>query len=433
MKTAAQIKAEIKDLQQKQLAHLNAHEGKEMDADALKTARQYDADIEQKLAEYSEQAQSEQRAENNRQAMAQIFAPDAKAAQPTSDGEKQAHKDAVDAAMKTIGQLFVENRHFKAWHDEMTAGGRQEMPGNMSIKSPVVQMDESLLERKAVITGLSSTSGGALVVNDRTNIIVPAVRDDIRVVDLLTRMSTSSDAVEYVQVTSETNAAAPVAEATAVNDGAKPESSVALAVKTALVETIAHYINITRRAAADAGQLRSYIDDFLMWGLLDALNDQIINGTGTPPQLVGLDDLSGTQSQAWSNNILETTRKARTLVRTVGGATPTAYVMNPTDWETIDLLQDNENRYYFGGPSRLGTPVLWGLPVVEDEAVTAGLGFVGDFRMGVVWDREQARIYLTDSHSDYFIRNILTLLAEMRVAVGWLRPSAFVEIDLTAA
>jgi HK97 family phage major capsid protein len=111
---------------------------------------------------------------------------------------------------------------------------------------------------------------------------------------------------------------------------------------------------------------------------------------------------------------------------------PTAYVMNPLDWEDIDLLQDNEARYMFGGPQRMGTPVLWGLPVVEDEAVTEGLAFVGDWRMGIIWDREQARILMTDSHSDYFIRNILTLLAEMRVAIGWLRPAAFVEIDLTA-
>jgi HK97 family phage major capsid protein len=199
---------------------------------------------------------------------------------------------------------------------------------------------------------------------------------------------------------------------------------------TAIVETIAHYINITRRAAADAGQLRTYVDQFLMYGLMDTLNDQIINGTGTTPQLVGLDDLANTQAQAYDTSLLITTRRARTLVNTTGGATPSAYVFNPLDWEDIDLLTDNENRYYFGGPARVGTPVLWGLPVVEDEAVAEGQGYVGDWSMGIIWDREQARIYMTDSHSDFFIRNILTLLAEMRVAVGWLRPAAFVEIDL---
>lgn len=427
MRTATAVKAELKELRTK-YEEVIAKNDPSHEAEL----REMDGKIETLLAEYSSRAQDEAKAESNRQAMAQIFAPDSKAAKPTSDGDKSSHNEKVDLFTKSIGELFTQNRHFKAWYDEMTSGGTQAMPSNMSVKSPVVELGESLLERKAVITGLSSTSGGALVVNDRTNILVPAVRDEMRVVDLMRRMTTNSDTVEYVQVTTETNAAAGVLEATAVNDGAKPESSVAMAVVSEIVETIAHYINITRRAAADAGQLRAYVDDFLMWGLMDTLNDQVINGTGTTPQLQGLDDLSGTQAQAWDTDILTTTRKARTLVRTVGGATPTAYVLNPADWQTIDLTQDNEARYYFGGPARVGTPMLWGLPVVEDEAVTAGLGFVGDWRMGIIWDREQARIYMTDSHSDYFIRNILTLLAEMRVAIGWLRPAAFVEIDLTA-
>lgn len=425
MKTAASLKAELKDIQAKQVAHLAAFEGKEMDTEAIKTARELDNDIETKLREYSEQAQAEQKATSNRQAMAQIFAPESKAA--TSDGSTQPRAETL----RTLADRVLNDPHFKAWHESMTSGGDR-FPDRVPVLSPKITVDQSLFALKAVITGLSSTSGGALVVNDRTNILVPAVRDEMRVADLLRRMSTSSDTVEYVRVTTETNAAVPVLEATSVSTGAKPESSVALAVVTAIVENIAHFINITRRAAADAGQLRGYIDDFLMWGLLDILNDQIINGTGTTPELQGIDDLSGTQAQAWDTDILTTTRKARTLVRITGGAMPTAYVLNPLDWQTIDLLTDNENRYYFGGPSGVGQPVLWGLPVVEDEAVTQGLGFVGDWRMGVIWDREQANILMTDSHSDYFIRNILTLLAELRVAVGWLRPAAFVEMDLTA-
>jgi HK97 family phage major capsid protein len=79
---------------------------------------------------------------------------------------------------------------------------------------------------------------------------------------------------------------------------------------------------------------------------------------------------SGRQTQAWSTNILTTTRKAKTIVGTVGRARPNAYVLNPSDWETIDLLQDNEARYFYGGPAQVGVPRLWGLPVVEEEAMS---------------------------------------------------------------
>ena len=138
--------------------------------------------------------------------------------------------------------------------------------------------------------------------------------------------------------------------------------------------------------------------------------------------------MTGTQSQAFSVDLLTTTRKARTKVRVTGRAVATAYVMNPTDWETIDLLKDSEARYYFGGPSVLGTPRLWGLPVVESEAMTAGTSVVGDWRKAVLWDREQAQILTSDSHSDFFVRNLLAILAELRAAFGVLQPAAFVEI-----
>jgi HK97 family phage major capsid protein len=119
-------------------------------------------------------------------------------------------------------------------------------------------------------------------------------------------------------------------------------------------------------------------------------------------------------------------------VRVTGRARPTAYILNPTEWETIDLLQDNEGRYFFGGPSVLGTPRLWGLPVVESEAMTAGVGVVGDMRQCVLWDREAASIMASDSHMDFFTRNMVAILAELRAAFGIFRPAAIVEMDLTA-
>lgn len=430
-RTAAQVKAEIKEIRDKYEAIFAKGDATESEQDEM---REMDVKLETLTEEYSNRLQDERRAKSNREAMKNLFADDGDNAS-VGDGKKADDGDQIvntTAEFETIGKRLIEHPDFKNWLNDLTGGGTRRISDNMAVKSPIIELPSSIHETKALITGLSSTSGGALVVNDRRDIVVPLGRDDLRVVDLLTRMSTTSDAVEFVRVTTETNAAAPTAEATSSSDGAKPESAVALAVVTELVETIAHWIPITRRAASDASQIMSYVNDFLMWGLMDTLNDQIINGTGTTPQLRGLDDLSNTQSQAFDTDILTTTRKARTLVRTVGKANPTAFVMSPENWEEIDLLQDNEARYFFGGPARVGSPMLWGLPVVEEEAVAADQGFVGDWRMGIVFDREQAQIYMTDSHDDFFIRNILVLLAEMRVAIAWLKPAAFVEMTLGA-
>ena len=137
------------------------------------------------------------------------------------------------------------------------------------------------------------------------------------------RRARSSTMSSYPVITGITNNAAPVAEATAASgsSGAKPESGLALSRVTETVKTIAHWLPATKRALADAGQIRTLVDNFLRYGLEEELEDQMVNGDGTGENFTGLLTLSTTTPQAWSTNILTTTRKARTLVRTTGRAT----------------------------------------------------------------------------------------------------------------
>lgn len=395
-----------------------------MPNDEIKQVRDLDAEISSLLADFSEARQDEDRAKSNREAMAQIFGSESKSDDKgVSDGDREPERKTRAAS---LSEMVMADKQFKAWHDEMTAGGTKPISERVSVKSPPVEID---FEVKTLVTGLSATSGGAFVVNDRTDIVVPLLRNDLNILDLVTVMPTSSDNVEFVRATTETNAAAGVAEATSGSDGAKPESALAWAVVTSPIETIAHWIPVTRRAVADAPQLSGFIDNFLFYGLRTELATQVLTGASTP-DLVGIANTANVQAQAFDTDILTTTRKARTLVKTVGGGMPSAYVIPPESWETIDLLQDNEARYLFGGPQRMGSPVLWGLPVVESEHAAADTGYVGDWRQAVLWDRMQATIYMTDSHSDFFIRNILVLLAEMRAGFSLLRPQNFVEITL---
>lgn len=327
----------------------------------------------------------------------------------------------------TPGEQFVNDPAFKTWFKNTFPNGH--VPDRAKVESPAFQTD-----MKTLITGVSSTSAGALVVNDRLSIIDPGTfQRPITVLDLLTRGTTGSDTVEYVRQGTHTNNAAPVAEATATGDGtgAKPESAMVLAIVTEVVKTIAHWIPATRRALADAGQLRTLIDSFLRYGLTEELEDQVLNGSGVGENFTGIYNTTGTSTQAYDTSLIITTRKARTKVMTQGRATPTAWVMHPTDWEAFDLLKDGEDRYYFGGPTVLGTPRLWGLPVVESEANAAGFALVADFRLAALWDRQQAQIMVSDSHSDFFVRNMIAILAELRAAFGVIRPAAFVETDLT--
>jgi HK97 family phage major capsid protein len=287
---------------------------------------------------------------------------------------------------------------------------------------------------KALVTGLSSTSAGAFIINERKPIVdMGTFYRPLKIRDIITIGRTSSDTVEYVREGTHTNAAAPVAEATATSgsSGEKPESSAAFSVVTETVKTIATWIPATRRAVADAGQLRTMLERLLRYFLDEEVEDQIIAGSGVGENFTGILNVSGTTAQAFDTDLLTTYRKARTKVALTGRATPTAYVIHPNDWEDLDLLTDNEERYYFGGPVGAGTPRLWGVPVIESEAMTEGTAMVAQWDLLVMWDRMQTQILMSDSHSDFFIRNLIALLAELRGALGCLRPAAFVEIALS--
>jgi HK97 family phage major capsid protein len=341
----------------------------------------------------------------------------------------------------TLGQHFVSSAEYK----ELLAGA----PGGQFSKQHKVQTRPVGYERllgerrqKALVTGASQTSGGAFVFPDilpGLQVGLEAFQRPLVLRDLVTNGTTTSDTVEYVRLTGTTNAAAPVAEATDLNTGTKPQSGLTAGRVTTPVRTIAHWIPVTKRALSDAAQVRTLIDNFLEYGLEEELEDQMIGGDGTGENFTGLANTSGIQLQAWDTDLFTTLRRAKTKVRTVGRSIPTGWALNPTDVEALDLTKDGMGRYYFGGPTGgaatnggLTTP-LWNLPVIETEAVPSGTGYVGDWRKAILWDREQAAITMSDSHANFFIQNLVAILAEMRAAFGIIQPNAFVQIDLTAA
>jgi len=260
----------------------------------------------------------------------------------------------------------------------------------------------------------------------------------LTVSDIITTGTTQSDTVEFAQLVTATNAAAPVAEATDIagSTGVKPASDLVFTKITATVRTIAHWLAATKRSLADAGQLRTLIQSFLTWGIDRAEENQILNGDGTGENFLGIIATPGVLSLAWPGtgtpNAIDQIRKGITSVTWTGLATPNAIVMNIADSEAIDLAKDTQNRYYGNGPFGLGPSTLWGLPRIVSDLVPAKVAIVGDFKQAVLWDRESTTITASDSHASFFIQNLVAILAEERAAFGVFRPQAFCKVATAA-
>jgi HK97 family phage major capsid protein len=339
---------------------------------------------------------------------------------------------------QTLGERFVESEQFKAWMKQVAPGGHIAESAK-GLMSPPVQF-RSLFESKALITGSDDSSAGAFVQTDYTGTYEPLGRGPLGLRDLISQRQTTSDLVEFVRQTAKVTQAAPVKESNVTTyregqgevSGEKPEGTSTWEKSTAEVKTIAVWIPATKRALSDAAQLRGIIDQELRDDLEEDLEDELIGGDGTGEHFYGIYHTPGILHQAWDSDILTTARKAITYLRVTGRARPTAWLVNPNDAELIDLLQDGNSQFYYGGPAIGGVQQLWRVRVVECDAVEEGLPILGDFRKAVLWDREQASIQISDSHADFFIRNMVAILAEMRAAFALIRPRAFCTVDFNS-
>src|SRR5262245_10255249 len=354
-----------------------------------------------------------------------------------TNGHRVPVGDMADSQQLSPGDQFVRSNEYK----RMAAGGafnsnlkRNEFSVDMSSGTSLVSWHKAL-QSKALIYSATG-SAGALVQNDVQAGVLSILQREINVLDLIPRLQTDSDTIEYVREDTFTNNAAMVAEATATTGttGTKPESVLAYSSQTSPVRTLAHWIPVTNKTLSDAPQIRGIINSRLLLGLTLALETQVITGDGTGENFLGILNTPGVNVQGMgTDSALDAIFKGRTLIRVTGKARPTAVVMHPNDWEAVRLARENSatgtlGGYLMGPPSMVGANTMWGLPVVESEAITQNTALVGDFSMGcTLFDREQAVIRI-GFVNDQFIRNMQTLLAELRAAFVTWRPTAFTKV-----
>ena len=331
------------------------------------------------------------------------------------------------------GMQFLQNRDYRQLKQEgvfNSSLARVEFQVGMAEGTSLISW---ATQAKALLRGGSSTSGGAFVLEDHQPGFVEILQREITVLDLLPRVATDSDTIEYVKEDTFTNSAAFTAEATGFTatalggSGVKPESALAYSTATATVRTMAHWLPVTNRMLADAPSIRGIIDSRLLLGLQLALESQVVSGAGTGEDLTGLLNVAGTNLVAGGsyNNVMDALYHGRTLVRVTGHGRPSAILIHPNDWEAIRIARENAatatlGQYLMGPPAQSGPVTLWGLPVVEAEALTENTAIVADWAMGMtLFDREQGGIRV-GTINDQFIKNIQTILAELRVAfVVW--------------
>ena len=318
--------------------------------------------------------------------------------------------------IKSLGQQFVDDK----FEGIKSAGGR----GRFS------------MEVKATINSATTNaagSAGAMVEPTRLAGIIAPPDQKLTIRDLLLQGQMDGNALQYVRETGFTNNAATVAEL-----AKKPESDIKFDMVDTSAKVIAHYMKASRQILDDASQLRSYIDGRLRYGLKLVEERQLLNGDGTGQNLHGIIPQASvyavpTGAATTLATGLDTFRFA--MLQAVLAEYPASgFVLNPVDWANIETLKDTSGQYLIGNPQGTATPTVWGLPVVQTQAIAQGKFLTGAFNLGAqIFDRWQSRVEIATENEDDFVKNLVTILCEERLALAVYRPESFIYGDVKPA
>lgn len=359
---------------------------------------------------------------------AESFEKRAKAGEDSSREAKEAADQALVKLTELRGELTELDQKLASRRNDDAEPGIKSMGQQVGESSELASFIEQgakggvTISTKAVTS--ATGSGGALITPDRQGGIVGIPQRKLRIRGLLTPGRTTSNSIEYAKQTTRTNNAAPVAEG-----ALKPESNYAWEIANAPVRTIAHWVPASRQAMDDIPQLESLIDGDLRFGLDDVEDAQLLMGDGQGQNVYGLYP----QATAYSAPIAiaNATRidqlRLAVLQVELADFDPDGMVLHNAAWAGIELTKDAAGGYIFANPQGIAGPVLWGRPVVPTKSIGTGNFLVGAFALAAqIFDRMETEVRISDQDRDNFIRNMLTVRAEKRLALAVRRPAAMV-------
>ncbi len=259
----------------------------------------------------------------------------------------------------------------------------------------------------------------------RTGVVTPYPTRPLAVVERLPSLPTTQNVIRYMKESTFTNATAEAAEGAAV-----AESTLVLTETSDEVEKVGTFIPVSEEQLEDVPAAQGYLNSRLMFMVLQKLDAQVLEGSGSTPALLGTLHLAALQAQAKGTDPTpDAIYKAFDLIRTVGFAEPSFLFINPADWQPVRLLRTADGIYIFGSPTEPGPDRIWGVSVVQTTAVTANTALTGDYAMhSCLYIRRGVEVEMSNGYSDYFVKGKFAVKATVRCAMVHYRIPAFASI-----
>lgn len=347
-------------------------------------------------------------------------------------------------ALESVGSKAVKSESYKTLRDRGAfSDGSKQSVGSTPISDPMEREDwiKSLRGQKSLLTGQDASGQAVRAPTERLPGIDILPQLPLGIFDLITLGQTDAAAIEFVRMMTRTVRAKEVLEAssagdigvggvTAVQAGLKPESDFTFEKVTRGVKTIAHMIPATRNELADAPGLQTTIDGEMRTGVDRRAETQTVQGDGVGDNIEGILATAGIASYVQGTGVNAGENRADAIHRLftmlrLAGFEPSALAAHPLDWQELRLEKDDNGNYQFGPPSQVGATQIWGVAVSQTIGVPQGTPVAAEWARAEFRVREAVQVLISDSHKDWFARNLLALLAEARGVLVIRRPQAF--------
>lgn len=345
---------------------------------------------------------------------------------------------AAQAGVKSLGRQVIESDAFRS--AVAAKGGKYSFVSEIGTKTAAT-VDEGV----TIANGQLNGAAGVLSLPSYLPGIVDIRFAQLSVGELFAQGSTDSPIISYVKEATETVGAAARAE-----KGAIAQMDATFSRVNEQVGGIAAFFTVTGEMLQDAPQAESFLSNRLIAQLQREEENEVLNGTGYPalPGILGRSGLQTALSAGTTGTLAnpmllaEAIHKQVTLIRTTAFVEPDAVVMNPTDWQYLELAKDANAQYFSGGPftGSYGTGnfsnvrSIWGLRVVLSPRIASGTALVGGYQEGGQFFRKQGiTVEMTNSNEADFKSNLVTVRATSRSALAVYRPGAFGKVTITWA
>lgn len=320
---------------------------------------------------------------------------------------------------KSLGDMFIDSAEYKA----LRSGGLDGWRG---------EAVRAEMEGKSIYN-LSAGSHTIPALGGGTDVgLIEDKRRKFHVRDLFPKASTKDSVLYGVRETGFTNNAGIVKQRNAGNtDWAAEPGKSEIHLETVLfpVAEIAHTITAHKNVLADEPRLKSFVNTRMIEGVKFKEDFELLWGTGGTEAITGIANTPGVQAYTGLAADKFSIQVRRSITKALlAEYDPTGLVVNPQDWETLEIETDDNGAFRVAIQVAIGAQKrIWRVAVTETTAMQSGKYLLGSFGMGAqLYDREHVSVQVSSEHADNFAKGLVTFRGANRVALEVTRPESFV-------